>query len=195
MPVKADLVQIKSKSPGVLLPISQFTLLGKALAEVENHECLRLPDPKELWQVTRWETAGCLGLTEMCVWQGRLVTRPFRGEMKRWTNAGHGRRQVLTGQGVTCWILTIPDIFRRTSELGDGQGQAGCRESELHIEPTESRKRKGKWDYWSSGVLDPMQSKLQAQQQTQPLSLTVSKEYLPSAVQLELPDLVKYAFC
>lgn len=75
------------------------------------------------------------------------------------------------------------------------RGRQGCRGKEVYTEPTESRTRKGKWDYWSSGVLDPTQSKLQAQQQTQPLSITVSKEYLPSAIWLDLPALVKYAFC
>lgn len=74
------------------------------------------------------------------------------------------------------------------------RGRQGCRGKEVYTEPAESRKRKGKWDYWSSGVFDPTQSKLQAQQQTQPLSITVFKEYLPSAVWLDLPDLVKYAF-
>lgn len=67
--------------------------------------------------------------------------------------------------------------------------------NEVYAEPTESGKRKGKWDYWSSGVLDPTQSKLQAQQQTQPLSISASKEYLPSTVWLDLPGLVKHAFC
>lgn len=65
----------------------------------------------------------------------------------------------------------------------------------MYAEPTESKGRKGKGDYWSSGVLEPTQSKLQAQQQTQPLGISVSKRYLPSAVWLDLPDLVKHAFC
>lgn len=64
--VNADLVQIKSKSPGVMLSILHLNLLVEALAEVRTMS-VRQADLKELWQVAKWETDGCLGLTETCV--------------------------------------------------------------------------------------------------------------------------------
>lgn len=47
--------------------VLQLALLGMALAEVESCGCLRLPKHKEIWQVTKRETAGCLGLPEIYV--------------------------------------------------------------------------------------------------------------------------------
>lgn len=44
----AGLVPIKSKSLQVKLSILRFTLLGKALAEVESWGCFRPPAPKEI---------------------------------------------------------------------------------------------------------------------------------------------------
>lgn len=65
-------------------------------------------------------------------------------------------------------------------------------DKKLCAEPTETRERKGKGDYWSSGLFDHRQGK--TANTTANTGHYFSKAYLPSAGLLRSEDSVKHEF-